>query len=383
VSAEFSAFPSGQLPTHAADFTLDPAEVAKGGAAASSYLRSIKDADARKPTEEALEIVALLMSNGVCDKSDFPWQQVRSHHAQAALSLLKQEGTPSRVESIRCQRDQNRRFQPVPTTYSTTQLQKARSSLHRVLMECRDLGFISELECDRTIHPPKTKMSRSSRLKPFNYGEMRALVATSARHESAAGARDSLLFYLLFHGALKLSELLSLAVQDLLFDQELQLLTLCTGKTTKRAPKNGKRPAKKSKSANGSAIAYERVVPLPNEALIALEDWLEVRGAEDGPLLCPTKKSGRVEQRRMTGEEVRTICQKRAVQAGVEFFTLEDLRKGALAAQESQQDAASAEQAYNGASVVPSALYGGQCEDEAALVEGRIYFPYMSAQERN
>jgi len=220
---------------------LDPVEIAKGGAAVSSYLRSIKDSEGRKTAEESLEILALLMSDGACEHNDFPWQQVRSHHGQAALDLLKEEGTPSRVENLRCQRDEGRRFQPVPTTYGTKHVQKARTTLHRVLKECRDLGFISEVECDRTIRPPKTKPPRFSRLQPFSYGELRALVATSARDESPAGARDGLMFYLLFHGALKLSELLSVAVEDLVFDHETQLLTLRTGKNSKRPAKSGAR----------------------------------------------------------------------------------------------------------------------------------------------
>jgi len=62
----------------------------------------------------------------------------------------------------------------------------------------------------------------------------------------------------------------------------------------------------------------------------------------------------------------------------VECFSLEDLRKGALAAQEAGEEATRTRVG----TTAQSALYGEEVEDRAQ-VEGQIYFPYvMSPQER-
>ena len=48
-----------------------------------------------------------------------------------------------------------------------------------------------------------------------------------------------------------------------------------------------------------------------------LADWLKVRGAWPGPLLCPVDKAGRVQQAGITPEAIYQAMQKRAEQAGV------------------------------------------------------------------
>jgi integrase/recombinase XerD len=304
VAANFGTLPGGLDMALAADFCIEPQEIEKGQAAAANFLDSTKSAEERSASEEALETLALLLSSGECKGTDFPWHQVRAHHAQAAFTTLKEEGAPGRLEILRCRVDPNRKYKQVADNFTAKNVKSLRLSIRRVLKECTALGFLSEDDFARTISPKTARRSDSKRI--VTYGEFRALLAICDLDSNVGGLRDGLIFYFLYHGGLRLSELTSIVVDDLGFDQETGLVTVNTGKA-----KNQK----------------QRQVPLPNEALIALEDWLEVRGSHQGPLLNVIKKNQRVEQKRLTGPDIKAICEKRAQQAGVALFSADEMRK--------------------------------------------------------
>ena len=71
----------------------------------------------------------------------------------------------------------------------------------------------------------------------------------------------------------------------------------------------------------------ERLVYLGREALRVLLDWLGVRGADPGPLLCPVSKAGCVELRRLSDQAVYNALRKRAREAHVRAFSPHDLRR--------------------------------------------------------
>jgi site-specific recombinase XerD len=59
----------------------------------------------------------------------------------------------------------------------------------------------------------------------------------------------------------------------------------------------------------------------------AIADWLAVRGANIGPLLCPVNKAGTITIRRLSDQAVLGALQKRARQATVKAFSPHDLRR--------------------------------------------------------
>jgi len=71
----------------------------------------------------------------------------------------------------------------------------------------------------------------------------------------------------------------------------------------------------------------EREVPLPPGAVLALADWLAVRGDWEGSLFVAVNKGGRLGRRRMTEQAVYGILQKRATEAGVDDLSPHDLRR--------------------------------------------------------
>ncbi len=66
---------------------------------------------------------------------------------------------------------------------------------------------------------------------------------------------------------------------------------------------------------------------LDGGAAAAIADWLAVRGAIAGPLLCPVNKAGKITIRRLSDQAVLGALQKRATQATVKGFSPHDLRR--------------------------------------------------------
>ena len=144
-----------RLAGESADFILDPEEVAHGAQAVKSYRYSRKPGDGRRSAEDALQTLALLFTDGVCDAHEFPWQQVKAYHGAAAVNILREEGTPARLEALRFNRDSTRKYRQVPPAYAPKHVQKLRNSLRRVLGECHKLGFLSAEEREAAIEIPK------------------------------------------------------------------------------------------------------------------------------------------------------------------------------------------------------------------------------------
>jgi integrase len=66
---------------------------------------------------------------------------------------------------------------------------------------------------------------------------------------------------------------------------------------------------------------------LTNGAKRAMDDWLEVRGDEPGPLLVPVDAIGRVTMRRLRDQALYEICKRLARRAGIDRFSPHDLRR--------------------------------------------------------
>ncbi len=355
------------IPPTSGDFSLAPHEVAKGERAASAYLSSLKPGEPQRVAEEALDTLAAVVSGGICDASSFPWHQIQPYHGALAFTILKEKGAPAHIEAMRCRADDTRKYQPVPESYPPKQVARIKSSFKGIMTECQNLGFISDEERDLTI----TASTSSTSAKPTEARakagkkaqtdrelartEVLALQAACRLDDSPAGNRDGLMISLAYHGALKTVDLIGLTVDHIQFDARTQ--------------KSGVlfKPAQAKRS---------RRVPFSNEEMIALEDWLMVRGNEPGPLFCSLGRGDKVEIKRMTAAAVREICDQRAGEAGVQPFSPNDLAKSSpLAAKKPRKKAADAESTEE--DELPeneSVLFGDEPEvDDSAR---RISFPY-------
>jgi len=338
----------------AADFTLDANEVEQGRQAVERCLESLRDRDSRRATEEVLDTLALLITGGVCDAHEFPWQQLRSYHGAAALALLREPGTPSRLESFRFRREPARRYRQVPERFSPRFVQKARHALRRVIRECHSLGYLTEEEYGRAVDASKVRDKPARGGRELGAGEFRALTSVCGADRSPLGSRDSLMLHLGYHGGLQAAEIAAANLKDLHFDSKKGQLTLRVRRAKNRRA---------------------RSVPLLNGALIALEDWLELRDREDGPLLLEVNR-GRIEARRLTVAALGRRCRVRAEQAGVELFGVNDLgrtHKQVAAGRKNGKARATG-------TVKTGALYGPPAE-ETSRPALKVHFPYPRRSE--
>ncbi len=361
---ELSALPAvPQLsPWDPADFLLHPAEIAKGRVAAERYLSSFRSEESRRTAEEALETLATVISGGRCDSVAFPWQQVRAYHGAAALTILKEKGAPGRIEALRCRRDSTRSYRVVPDAYPARQVQKIRATLGKVLDECCELGFMGsdDLEANRTAGRSVARKTngKAARGRLLASGELRALTATSAAQSGAEGMRDAVLFALV-HAGLKIAEITALGLDSVRFSNK-------TGRCHIVArPRNGGRG---------------RRVELTNDELIYLEDWLEHRAGETGPLLCTLGRGGRIEGKRLTTAMLKQICEGRAVEAEVAPFTTGDLSRSAEALTEHRR--AARRRATREAQAMSSTLERLLFEDTPEETDGEVHpetirFPFL------
>ncbi len=349
--------PSQPGSNESADFNLTPEEIAKGRQAYEACLETFKPGDPRRLTTEALDVLSAVISGGVCVGKDFPWQQVRGYHAALTLSIITEPGAPSRIEALLCRHDDTRKFQQVSDRYSIKQVNRMNSGLKRVIEECRNLGFLDDEEFK--MAQPRTKaQSKPSSERTIVEGEVLALVAASARDSTSRGPRDALMLGLAFSGGLRTIDLVNLNLDDMHFDRK-------TGHVTVKFKVPGAKRARR--------------IPLRNDQLIALEDWLAARGRKPGALFCPITRSGNIEIKRMSAAEMRELCDKRGEQAGVQPFAPNDLARSGLLSNDAARRRERGNARTNSIAKV-SPLYEDQSEAEAEeeQIAARIHFPYRA-----
>jgi integrase len=205
------------------------------------------------------------------------WASLRYPHTQALRALLAE------------------RYKPATAN-------KMLAALRRVLLEARRLGLMTPDDYTQAADIAAIKGTTLPPGRALALGELTALMAACSADRTPAGPRDAALIALLCRGGLRRSEAVALDLADYLPD---------SGAITVRSGKGRK----------------DRTTYLDGGAAAALADWLAVRGATAGPLLCPVNKGGRITIRRLSDQAVLGALQKRAAQAKVRIFSPHDLRR--------------------------------------------------------
>ncbi|MFH1743446.1 MAG: site-specific integrase [bacterium] len=241
------------------------------------YLSTLGSKDSRRSMVCALQTIAEIATGGRCDAFSLPWHRLKPQHTAAIRAQLAE------------------RYSPATTNHALT-------ALRSVLKQCWRLGLIDVETRSRCCDLPPVKGETLPRGRMLTTGEIRALFEACANDHTPAGRRDAAVIAVLAGGGLRRSELVSLDLSD--FNPEIGALTV-------RAGKGGK-----------GRISYAT-----NGALYAVEEWLEVRGVEPGPLFCPVNKGRKITLRRMTSQSVYNAMQKRGAEADLQAFSPHDLRR--------------------------------------------------------
>jgi integrase/recombinase XerD len=205
------------------------------------------------------------------------WASLRYQHTQALRALLAA------------------RYKPATAN-------KMLAALRRVLLEARRLGLMTPDDYTQAADIAAIKGTTLPPGRALSLGELTALMTACSADRTPAGPRDAALIALLCRGGLRRSEAVALDLADYLPD---------SGAITVRSGKGRK----------------DRTTYLDGGAADALADWLAVRGATAGPLLCPVNKGGKITIRRLSDQAVLGALQKRATQAMVKRFSPHDLRR--------------------------------------------------------
>jgi site-specific recombinase XerD len=228
----------------------------------------------------ALQSIVKMTTRGADTLFRFPWPELRYQHTVALRSAL----------AVR---------------YKPATANKMLAALRGVLKECQKLGWMSAEDFQDAVDIPIIKATTLLRGRALSSSEITALQNACSRDPGAAGIRDAAIIGVLYGTGLRRSELVNLDCSH--YKQDVNELTVFSGKGRK-----------------------DRLVYVPDGAREAIKDWLGLRGSGAGPLLCHVNKAGRISLRRLTGQGIWHILQKRGDQAGVESFTPHDLRRSCI-----------------------------------------------------
>lgn len=241
------------------------------------YLASLADGS-KRTMREALDTIANMIMTGATHDA-FPWQSLRYQHTQAIQARLVDAHAP-------------------------TTAKKMISALKGTLKECWRLGLMDAESYQRAVDLKSIKVQKvdaAERGRHITSGEIIALV-NACLDGSSAGIRDAALLAVAYTGGLRRNELSALTVAD--YNPTEGMITVTGGKGGK-----------------------DRTVYLPDSALDALGDWLQVRGVTPGALFTRIRKGGNLSLDGMTEQAIYDIMRTRADQAGVTNFTPHDLRR--------------------------------------------------------
>jgi site-specific recombinase XerD len=210
-----------------------------------------------------------------------PWHEVRAPH----LNLLKQ------------------RLMDAGKSYRTINL-----TLAAIRAVAKEVFLTGQMSGDDLKRIEMVKGVQGSRLPAGRHvagGEINALTEACARDPGPAGVRDQAVLAVLYACGLRRLEVAGLQIESLRREGGERFIQL-TGKKNKE---------RKNFPDAGTWAA--------------LDDWLTIRGAYDGPLFCPINKGGAVARGRgLSDQSIYKIVLKRIQEAGlVDRATPHDLRR--------------------------------------------------------
>ncbi|KAB8332293.1 tyrosine-type recombinase/integrase [Scytonema tolypothrichoides VB-61278] len=247
--------------------TLHPAAV---------YLSSLTSGS-RRTMQKALNAIAEMLTDDQCDAMSVDWSKLRYQHTAAIRAVLMERYSPATANRMLC-------------------------ALRRVLREAFRLGLMSADDYAHAADVSNVRGDSPLRGRLLKISEIAALLKDCKNDQDMIGVRDAALIAILSGSGLRRSEAVALDLGD--YNSE-------DGSLQVRKGKGGK----------------SRTVYLPAGAVAALDAWLKVRGDLRGALICPVRRGGHVEIRRLTDQAVMVILRKRALSAGVAPFSPHDFRR--------------------------------------------------------
>jgi len=284
----------------------------------------------RRPQKQALDVIAGYLTSGqVTDSLALPaqaWGDIQYSHTQAVRSWLAEN-------------------------YAAGTANRMLAALRRTLRAAWRLGLMTaeQYQAAADIGPVTGETIPAGR--ELSGGELSALLAECQKDDSPGGIKDAALIALSYACGLRRAEVIGLDLAN--YDQESGKLVIL-----------GKR--------NKQRTAY-----VTNGAKHALEDWLELRGDDPGPLFLAVTKNGEIRPGRMTSQAIYNMLKRRGAAAGVSEFSPHDLRRTFVSDMlEAGADISIVAKMAGHANVQTTARYDRRPEQAKEKAAGLLHVPY-------
>jgi site-specific recombinase XerD len=277
-STSADAAPAAKLPaepTASAAIVLERAEIVEGDPRPAAVYLSQLAPSGRRTMRTALKTIASIASSGALDADVFPWHLLRYEHTHVIRAALAEEYAPATAN-------------------------KHLAALRGALKAAWRLGLMSAEDYQRACDLEPVRGTRLPAGRSLPTGEIAALFNACAGG-GPADVRDAALLGVLYGSGLRREEAVGLDLVDY-------------------------NPEERQLAVRGKG-GRQRLAHLAPGADRALGDWLALRGQDPGALFWPVDKAGQLQPRRLSGQAVRLILQRRARQAGVPPCSPHDLRR--------------------------------------------------------
>ncbi|HOG59085.1 MAG TPA: tyrosine-type recombinase/integrase [Anaerolineaceae bacterium] len=275
--------PSPKSPLNLPNLSELPPREPSAPSPAQAYLNTLSPSG-RRSQHTALNNLAYIFSGGEMNEAlNFPWELLRYEHTSGLAAYMVDIG------------------------YAKSSVNKHLVALRRVLAESYQLGLYADHnDYYRAAGVKSLRSETLPRGRTLRMEELRALIRTCLADENnpTLGVRDAAVITVLYAAAVRRQEVVDLNLADLdLKEARIRIL----GKGSKK-----------------------RQVYLQADAVGALQNWLDLRGKQLGPLFTRVTKSGRVMFKRLTPQAVYYLLKHRQTQAGLDDFTPHDLRRTSI-----------------------------------------------------
>jgi integrase len=315
-------------PSAAALVAVQPAAVRGGDRHPVAVYLARLAPGSRRTMRQALDAVATAISAQHTAET-LPWPAVGYQHVAAVRAALLERGK-------------------APATVN-----KTLAAVRGVLKECWRLGLVDGEAYQRAADVQGVRATTLPRGRALDGGDLMALMRWCAQDDTPRGYRDAALLALLYGGGLRRSEAVAAELAD--YDPQSGALTVRHGKGDK------------------ARLAY-----LTNGARTAVGDWLTVRGAAPGALVCPVNKRGVVAVRRLGDGAVRKILLRLAGEAAVRPFSPHDLRRTFISdLLQAQVDISTVQRLAGHANIGTTTRYDLRGEETKREGASKLHLPYF------
>lgn len=230
------------------------------------HVQSLSSAASRISATWCQEVIAKLASQGRADRMSLDWSSLRYSHTVAIRAQLSTD-----------------------YRYSASTCNLILSALRGTLKTAWRLNLISSDEYQKAIDLKPIPGYRLPAGRALSREEIKMLLNSCDKRP--IGRRDAAIIACLYSG-LRRAEVVGLNLSDFnRKDRELRVI----GKGNK-----------------------ERIVPIMDGGLEAIESWLKVRGTEPGPLFWILKRNGIPIKRRPTSQNIYSVLNRHRIKAGIE-----------------------------------------------------------------